>query len=66
MIFENLWRSFKDFQLGITLLTFPEDKWLSVEQSTQKINYLVASSCMTVNGGMKITKSRLKTSVSKT
>ena len=66
MIFENLRRSFRDFQLAITLLTFPEDKWLSVEQSTQKIHYLVAWSCMTVNGGMKITTSRLKTSVIKT
>ena len=33
-MFENLWRSFKDFQLEINLLTFPEDKWVSVEQST--------------------------------
>ena len=66
MIFENLQRSFKYFQLGITLLTFPEDKWLSVEWSTQKIHYLVAWSSMTVNGGMKIPTSRLKTSVIKT
>ena len=66
MIFENLRRSFKDFQLGLTLLTFPEDKWLSVEQLTRKIHYLVAWSCMTVNGGMETTTSRLKTSVIRT